>query len=105
MSRHIRIKRLKYGFYRIYFKRAYIHEIYQEMPQYGYNIEEENPNVLEKKYREDLEDNDEFIRKIKNYKEGYWDALDRIRTRVWMMKHDKEFHKNATERYKTVVVK
>lgn len=105
ISRHIRIKRIKLGFYRIYWDRAYIHEVYKEMPQIGYNVEEKNEYLVNKKYFEEYEDRTEMTRKIKNYIEGYWDSLDRIRTRAWLMRHDKEFHENAVKAYSQHVIK
>lgn len=105
ISPHIRIKRIKFGFYRIYWKQAYIHEVYKEMPLYGHDIYEKNINLTSQKYAEEHEDNAELIRKIKNYVEGYHESLDRVLTRNYMMKHDKEFNKNATQMYKQVVIK
>ena len=105
ISPHIRIKAIKHGFYRIYYQRAYLHEIYKEMPQFGYDSAEKDFQFQEKKFVEEYEDQADLIRKTKNFVEGYWDSLDRIRTRVWMMRHDKEFNTTATRRYETVVVK
>jgi len=105
ISPHIRIKEIGNGFFRIYFQRAYIHEAYKEMPQVGYNCEDKDFNFLTKKYAEEYEDRSAYIRKTKNFVEGYWDALDTIRTRVYMMKHNKEFNQTATKRYETVVIK
>lgn len=105
ISPHIRIKRIKLGFYRIYWKQAYIHEIYKEMPQNGHDIEEVDPMFEDKEYGEKWEDQAEMTRKIKNYVEGYFDSLDRIRTRSWLMKHDDEYNKKATQAYKQMVVK
>jgi len=105
ISSHIKVRRIAHGFYRIYFNRAYIHEIYKELPQEGYHIEGKDFNFTNKKYAEEYEERAELTRKIKNYVEGYWDSLDTIRTRVYMMKHNKEFNEQATKRYQTVVVK
>ena len=105
ISPDLRVKRIKYGFYRIYWKTAYIHEVYKEMPQIGHDIEEADIRLVGKKYYEQNEDRAELTRKIKNYVEGYWDSLDRIRTRVYMVKHDKEFHDNAIKAYSQMVVK
>ena len=105
ISPHIRIKRIKYGFYRIYWKQAYIHEVYSEMPQKGHDIEEKDIRLVSQKYYEQNEDRAELTRKIKNYVEGYWDSIDRIRTRVYMMKHDREFNKNSLKAYSQMVVK
>ncbi len=102
---YLRLKRIKYGFYRIFWKGVYVHEIYKECPLVGYDIVEDDYRMENQKYFEEYEDNGELVRKIKNYKEGYWDALDRIRTRAYMMRHDKEFNENATKRYQTMTVK
>mgnify|MGYP000848236754 CR=1 FL=1 len=102
---YLRLVRAKMGFYRVYWKETYIHEIYKEAPLIGYTFEDLDPGFESQKYYEELEDPNEITRKIKNYKEGYWDSLDRIKTRVWMMRHDKEFNKNATQAYKQMVVK
>lgn len=105
ISPHIKIKRIKYGFYRIFWRNAYIHEVYKEMPQFGHDIWENDMRLERKDMYEEFEDRAELTRKIKNYREGYWDALDRIQTRVWLMKHDKEFNENATKAYKQWYVK
>lgn len=105
ISPQLRFRRVKYGFYRIYFKQAYIHEVFKEMPQNGYDLEDLDPRFEDRRYYEEYEDNAELTRKIKNYVEGYFDSLDRIRTRVFMMKHNKEFNENATEAYKQMVIK
>ena len=104
ISPHIRIKLINHGFYRIYWKQAYIHEVYKEMPLHGHDIYEKDIRLVSQKYAEEYEDRTELTRKIKNYVEGFWDSMDRVRTRVYMMKHDKEFNKTATDRYKTVVI-
>lgn len=105
ISPHIRFKRISHGFYRIYWGQAYIHEVYGEMPQYGHDIYEKDIRLVSQKYYEEYEDRTKLTRKIKNYVEGYWDSLDTIRTRNWLMKHDNEFHKNAVNAYKQVVIK
>lgn len=105
LSSELRIVRVKLGFYRIFYKTAYIHEVYKEMPENGYDFEDEDPRLESQSYFEEYEDNAELIRKIKNYKEGYWDALDSIRTRVYLMKNDREFNEKSTNAYKQMVVK
>ena len=75
------------------------------MPQMGYDCIDKDFNFITKKYVEEYEDRAEMIRKTKNFVEGYWDSLDRIKTRVYMMRNNSEFNKMATERYKTVVIK
>lgn len=105
ISPYIRVKKINHGFYRIFWKTAYIHEVYKEMPQHGYDDETKDFHFKEKKYVEEYEDRAELTRKIKNYVEGYWESLDRIKTRVYMMRHNREFNEMATKRYSTFVVK
>lgn len=105
ISTHVKFKRIKLGFYRIYFDDAYIYEVYKEMPEHGYDIEDLDVNLVSQKYAEKYEDRIALTRKIKNFVEGYWEALDAIRTRVYMMKHDADFNKKAHLRYATMVVK
>lgn len=105
ISPHIRVKRIKHGFFRIYWRDAYIGECYKEMPLNGHDIDDLNMNLVSQKYYEKYEDRTELTRKIKNFVEGYWESLDKIRTRTWMVLHDKEFHKQATQGYKQMVIK
>ncbi len=105
LSSDLRVVRIKMGFYRIYYRQAYIHEVYKEMPEHGYDFEEYDPRLENKSYFEEYEDNAELIRTIKNYKEGYWDSLDTIRTRVYLMRNNAEYNKKAHNAYKQFVVK
>jgi hypothetical protein len=105
MSPDFTIKHAKYGFYRIYWRGAYIHEIYSEMPLKGYDIEEEDLRNVSKTYFEEFEDVNEMTRKIKNYVEGYWDSYDRIKTRLYMLKNNDEFRNSAQKAYQSFVVK
>jgi len=75
------------------------------MPQFGHDIYENDMRLESKKMYEKYEDRAEITRKIKNYVEGYWDSLDRVKTRTYMLKHDKEFNKTATDGYKQVYIK
>jgi hypothetical protein len=93
------------GFYRIFFRDAYIHEVYEEMPMVGYDFEADDSRFEDQKYYEEFEDNTELIRKVKNYVEGYYESIQRIRTRTYMMKNNYEFYKEATNAYKQLVVK
>lgn len=103
---YLRLVRAKHGFYRIFWKQSYIHEIYKECPYIGYTFTEDDRRMEEsQKYFEEYEDGNEITRKIKNYKEGYWDSLDRIKTRVWMLRHDKEFNRTIENKYKQFVVR
>lgn len=105
ISPYIRIKRIKYGFYRIYYKHAYIGECYKSMPQIGYDHNDYDRRFDDKKFYESKEDNAELSMKVKNFVEGYFDSRDRIRTRIWMFRHDKEFNETALKGYGQVVVK
>jgi hypothetical protein len=105
ISPHIKIKRVKLGFFRIYYQGAYIHEVYKEMPEHGYDMDDLDPRFESQRYFEEFEDNAELTRKIKNYVEGYWESLDRIKTRVWLMRHDKEFNERSRNAYRQMRVK
>ena len=93
------------GFYRIYWKDAYMHECYSEMPYKGYDIEEEDPRLMDKKYYEEYEDNVQLTRKIKNFVEGYVDSMNKIKKRVWLFKNDDEHYKQAKRAYAQMKVK
>lgn len=105
ISKHIKFKRIKLGFFRIYYQDAYLHEVYKEMPEHGYDIYDLDPRFESRSYYEEFEDNAELTRKIKNYVEGYWDSLDRIKTRIYMMRTNKEYNTNARNAYKKMYVK
>ncbi len=106
ISPHIKFRRIKYGFYRIYWKHSYLHEVYTDMPFIGYHLEEDDVTMQEsQKYFEEFEDQGELTRKVKNYYEGYWDSLDRIRTRVYMLKNDADFAKESEQAYQQFLVK
>lgn len=104
-SKDIRIVRVKYGFYRIYYKTGYLHEVYKDMPEKGYDFETLDPRFENQSYFEEFEDRAELTRRIKNYVEGYWDSIETLRTRFFMIKNHKEFNERATNAYKQFVVK
>ena len=109
ISQHIRFKRVKCGFYRLYWtgggEPAYMYECFKEMPYKGYDWFDVDPRLESQKYFEEYEDQVELTRKIKNYVEGYYESLDIIKTRVYMLKNDKEFRDTATKAYRTMRVK
>lgn len=106
ISNQIWFKRVKYGFFRIYWGQAYLYEVYKEMPQYGHDIYENDIRFVESKdYFEEHRDRAETTRKLKNYVEGYYEAFDAIRTRSWLMKFDKEYNRLAHEAYAYHVIK
>lgn len=71
----------------------------------GYDMDSLDPRFEDKKYWEEQEDADELTRKIKNFVEGYYESDDRIRTRMYMLRHDKEFYENSQKAYQQMVVK
>lgn len=100
ISPYIRFKRIKFGFWRIYWRQAYIHEVYKDMPAKGYDLELVDPRLEGRRYYEEFEDRVEYTRMIKNYVEGYYDSIKKIRVRVQSMQNDKEAYKNARLAYK-----
>ena len=105
ISKYLRFKRIKYGFYRIYYKDAYIGECSKDMTQVGYDVEEKNWNYEDKSFALDHEDLIDQTAKLKNFREGYWNTLDMLRTRVYMFRHNKEMYKNALQGYKQMRIK
>lgn len=105
VDKQLRLVRIKHGFYRIYFKQAYIHEVYEEMPFIGYDKEDYDIRFESQQYFEEFEDKADLTRKIKNYVEGYVDSIDRIRKRIYMFRKDYNFYNEAAEAYQNVVVK
>lgn len=109
MSPHIKFKRIKFGFWRIYWvgdgSPAYITECSESMPQFGHEIEEKNFQLESKSYFEEYEDNAELIQKIKNFKEGYWDSIDRLKTNIYMFKNNSEHRKEQQAAYSQFIVK
>jgi hypothetical protein len=76
------------------------------MPQFGYDKLEDDVHFQEsRKYYEEYEDSAKLTRMIKNYVEGYFDSLERIKTRAYMLKNDDEFRENAKQAYAQMVVK
>jgi hypothetical protein len=108
ISTHIHFKRIKYGYYRIYWmgggENAYLGECSKEMPETGYDIEEKDIQLESRKYFEEYEDQIELTNKIQNFVDGYWEQYNSLKTKVYQMKHDKEFYKTTTEGYRTMRV-
>lgn len=105
ISPHIKIVRLKLGFYRIYYNEAYIAEFYKEMPEHGYDMTCVDPRLESRQYYQEYEDTVELTRNIKNFVEGYWEIMDTVKTRVYLMKHNKEYNKSARQAYKNMYIK
>lgn len=105
ISPHIRFKRIKYGFYRIYLRAAYIGECHKDMPLEGHDVLEKNYHLEDQRYQQEYESTIDSTARLKNFKEGYHQTLDRLRTRVYMFKHNREFYKNALRGYSQMRVK
>lgn len=105
LSPHIRIRRIKFGFYRIYWQNAYIGECYDNMPPKGYDKTEDDVRFMNQSYYEEYEDAAKLTRQIKNFVEGYYDSIKSLKTRVYMLKNDQEFRKNAKDAYRSFYVK
>ena len=105
ISPHIRFKHIRCGFVRLYYKNSYLHEVDTNMPYKGYDFQIHNPRLENKSYYEEYEDSIDVIKTIKNFKEGYLDAIETIQTRMYMHRHSLEFNKNAEAAYRNVVVK
>lgn len=105
LSPHIKLRRIKFGFYRIYYKGFYIGECYKEMPYKGYDILQEDPGFLNQSYYEEYEDSAKLTRHIKNFVEGYWDSIKTLRKRLYLLKHDNEFYQNSKKAYQQFIVK
>lgn len=105
MSKHIKVRRIRHGFFRIYFKEAYVHEVYKELPYKGYVWYTESPYKDSLKLSLAWEQDGEIQRKVKNYVEGYSEALKAIKLRVYQFKNNEEHYRLAKDMYKHVVIK
>lgn len=109
MSPHLVLRPITHGYYRVYFinggEPAYIHEVWKWMPYKGHEIEYKDIELVSQKYFEEYEDQLTMNRKVKNFVEGYWDCLDTTKTRLYMLRNNKEFRENATKAYRTVRIK
>ena len=105
MSTRISFRRIKFGFYRIYWDNAYIGECYDNMPPKGYDIVEDDVRYMNQSYYEQYEDSAKMTRQIKNFVEGYYDSIKTLRTRVYMLKNDQEYRKTSANAYKQFYVK
>jgi hypothetical protein len=105
ISPHIRFKQIKHGFYRIYYKTAYIGECFKNMPEHGYDIFERAQGFEDYSYYQKYHDTADSTLRIKNFVEGYWETLDKIRTRLFMFRHDKEAYERARQGYSQMRIK
>lgn len=100
ISPHVRFKRIRCGFYRVYFKQAYVHEVYKEMPLKGYDYIMDDPRFESQRYAEENELDGELQRKVKNYVEGYYDSLKAIKVRINNFMNDEEAYQTMRNSYK-----
>lgn len=105
LSPHFVFRHIKWGFWRIYWKDHYFHEVFEEMPSNGYSFEAYDPRLEEQSYYEEFEDQPEFVRRIKNFVEGYYDSIGTIRRRFYQLRNDREFFERSHNAYKQAVVK
>jgi hypothetical protein len=104
-SKDFRVRRIRHGFYRIYWKGAYVHEVYKEMPYRGYSWYTDSPYKDSLKLMQEWEQDGELQRKIKNFVEGYAEASRAIMLRVYQFKNNREHYKIARDMYKQLVIK
>jgi len=104
-SAYFRVVRIRAGFFRIYWKDAYVHEMYKEMPYIGYVWYTDSPYKESFKLVQEYEQEGEIQRKIKNFVEGYAEAAKAIKLRTYQFKNSKEHYDLAKDMYKQVVIK
>ncbi len=104
-SKYFKVRRIREGFFRIYWKDAYVHEMYKEMPYRGYTWYTDSPYKESLKLMQEWEQDGELQRKIKNFVEGYSEASKAIKLRVYQFKNNDEHYRTAKQMYQTVVVK
>lgn len=105
VSKYIKVRRIRHGFFRIYWKDAYVHEVYKEMPYKGYVWYTESPYKESLRLVQQWEQDGEVQRKVKNFVEGYVDALKAIKLRVYQFKNNDEHYQTAKDMYKQMVIK
>ena len=105
LSPHLLFKRLKDGFWRIYWKDHYMGECFEEMTQVGYNTETYDPRLESRSYYEEYEDHVKTVRTIKNFVEGYWDGMASLKRKLYQLRRDNEFFETSQRAYKGMVVK
>lgn len=105
ISKHFKVRRIRCGFYRIYWKDAYVHEVYKEMPYRGYTWYTESPYKDSLKLSQEWEQDGEIQRKVKNFVEGYSEAYKAIKLRVYQFKNNDEHYRTARQMYRQMVVK
>lgn len=104
-SKYFKVRRIREGFFRIYWKEAYVHEMYKEMPYKGYVWYTDSPYKESQKLMQEYEQDGEIQRKVKNFVEGYSEASNAIKLRVHQFKNDDYHYRTAKDMYKQMVIK
>lgn len=109
LSPYIKIVPLKHKFCRIFWigggYSAYLYEVPLDMEEHGREWVHYNPRLESQQFYEEYEDNIDVIKEVKNYKEGYWEAFERMKTKFYMLRNSDEFRKEAEKAYRTIYVK
>ena len=105
ISKHIRVVRIRCGFFRVYYKDAYVHEVYKEMPYRGYVWYTESPYKDSLRLVQEWEQDGEIQRKVKNFVEGYSEATHAVKLRIYQFKNNDEHYQIAKDMYRTCVIK
>ncbi len=105
ISSHFKVRRIRCGFFRIYWKDAYVHEVYKEMPARGYVWYTDSPYKESFRLVQQYELDGEIQRKVKNFVEGYYEASKAIKLRVYQFKNNDEHYRVAKDMYRNVVIK
>lgn len=101
----IRTKRIRNGFYRFFYDTGYLGEVYENLNEMGHHLYDTDAFAEDRKYLEEKLEDGEIQRKIKNFEEGYWEALDKIRTRYFMSRSNPEAHRLIMQGYRQLRVR
>lgn len=104
-SKYFKVRRIRQGFFRIYWKDAYVYEVYKEMPYRGYEWYGEDEDADSLKLMLEYEQDGDIQRKVKNFVEGYAEAKRAIDLCIYQFKNDPEHYKVAKQAYRQSVIK
>lgn len=105
ISKHVRFVKLKAGFYRIYFRQAYIGECFKNMPEMGYDIYDRTLNFEDYSYYQQHHNTIDTTLRVKNFVEGYRETKDKLITRLTQMRDNREFYEQARKGYSQMRIK
>ena len=80
-------------------------ECYDSMPAMWRDIENYDPRLESQKYYEEYEDHVKMVRTIKNFMEGYYDSIQKLKRCFWLLRHNEDFWKSSGNIYNQAVVK